>query len=110
MIEATEAQDLKQFENVSRRVFALFLEEYGQYSQISPSLHRAIQHGLEFMTDYQSDGLTIGMLSETAQEAINAPTKADVSRFSFRGSHSAQNLGCFKRSWMFTDPHALEFE
>ena len=28
-----------------------------------------------------ADGFTVGELSECAQEAINAPTKADVSRF-----------------------------
>ena len=43
------------------------------------------------------------------QEAINAPTKKDVAFYSFRGSHSAQNLGCFVRNWMTSDPSVLEY-
>ena len=75
-----------------------------------PSLHRALQHGGEFMSDYQGDGFTVGELSECAQEALNAPTKTDVSRFSFRGSHVAQNLQTTERTWMFSDPNTLEYD
>ena len=49
-------------------------------------------------------------LLECTQEAINAPTKAEVSRFSFQGSYKAQNLQTFERNWMFSDPNTLEFD
>ena len=57
----------------------------------------------------QNRGFTIGELSETAQEAINAPTKKDVASFSFRGSHQKQNLGCFRRNWAFGDPVTMQY-
>ena len=66
-------------------------------------------HSAEFARYYQAQGFTIGQLSETAQEAINTPTKKDVAMFSFRGSHTTQNLGCFKRNWALNDPFTLEF-
>ena len=58
---------------------------------------------------YQAQGFTIGELSETAQEAINAPTKKDVASFSFRGSHQKQNLGYFRRNWAFGDPFTMQY-
>ena len=64
-------------------------KDFGGYSQLNPSFHRALQHGAEFMVEYQADGFTVGELSECAQEAINAPTKADVSRFIFQGPELA---------------------
>ena len=62
-----------------------------------------------FARYYQNRGFTIGELSETAQEAINAPTKKDVASFSFRGSHQKQNLGCFRRNWAFGDPVTMQY-
>ena len=109
-LESTEKQNVEQFQKLSERAFSLFNEEFGEYSQISPSFHRALQHGAEFMADYQADGFTVGELSETAQEAINAPTKTDVSSFSFRGSHKEQNLQTFSRIWMFSDPNTLAYD
>ena len=109
-LESTEKQNVETFQQLSERAFDLFIKEFGEFSQMSPSLHRALQHGGEFMSDYQGDGFTIGELSECAQEALNAPTKTDVSRFSFRGSHVAQNLQTFERNWMFSDPNTLEYD
>ena len=109
MIESVKEQDPKVMEILSKRIFELFQEDFGQYSQLSPSFHRALVHSSEFAQYYQAQGFTIGELSETAQEAINAPTKKDVASFSFRGSHKIQNLGCFKRNWALNDPFTLEF-
>ena len=109
MIESIEEQDTKVMESLSGRIFQLFQQDFGQYSTLSPSFHRALVHFAEFARYYQAQGFTIGQLSETAQEAINAPTKKDVAMFSFRGSHTTQNLGCFKRNWALNDPFTLEF-
>ena len=78
MIESVKEQDPKVMEILSKRIFELFQEDFGQYSQLSPSFHRALVHSSEFAQYYQAQGFTIGELSETAQEAINAPTKKDV--------------------------------
>lgn len=109
MLESTKQQNVSQMTILTERAFFLFKEDFGEYSQMSPSMHRALQHSVEFMIDYQDQGFAIGELSETAQEAINAPTKKDVSFYSYRGSHSAQNLGCFIRNWMTSDPCVLEY-
>ena len=76
---------------------------------MSPSFHRAIAHSEEFAQYYQKEGFTIGELSETAQEAINAPTKKDVALFRLRGPHQSQNMQCFKRNWSFSDPFTMDF-
>ena len=94
--------------NLSERIFHLFQTDFGEFSKMSPSFHRAISHSEEFAQYYQKEGFTIGEMSETAQEAINCPTKKDVAFFSFRGSQS-QNLQCFQRNWTFADPFTLEF-
>ena len=109
MIESINSQDAEVMEILSRRIFDLYQEEFGEYSQLSPSFHRALAHSAEFARYYQAKGFTIGELSETAQEAINAPTKRDVASFSFRGSHKSQNLGCFRRNWTFGDPFILQY-
>ena len=83
--------------------------DFGEFSQLSPSFHRAVAHSGEVARYFQAQGFTIGELSECAQEAINAPTKKDVAQFSFRGSHKEQNLGCFKRHWAFSDPLTMEY-
>ena len=108
MIEGIDKQDPDVMEILAGRIFELFQLDYGQYSQLSPSFHRALVHAADFARLYQSEGFTIGELSETAQESINAPTKRDVASFSFRGSHRAQNLGCFRRNWAYGDPLTLE--
>ena len=109
MIESINPQNADVMETLSKRIFDLYQEEFGMYSQISPSFHRALTHAAEFARYYQEQGFTIGELSETAQEAINAPTKRDVASFSFRGSHKSQNLGCFRRNWTFGDPYTLQY-
>ena len=86
-LESKEEQNVEEFELLAKRAFSLVKKDFGGYSQLNPSFHRALQHGAEFMAEYQTDGFTVGELSECAQEAINAPTKADVSRFSFQGSY-----------------------
>ena len=83
--------------------------DFGEFSQLSPSFHRAVAHSGEVARYFQAQGFTIGELSECAQEAINAPTKKDVAQFSFRGSHKKQNLGCLKRNWAFSDPLTMEY-
>ena len=87
----------------------LFKHDFGEFSKLSPSFHRAVAHSGEVARYFQAQGFTIGELSECAQEAINAPTKKDVAQFSFRGSHKNQNLGCLKRNWAFSDPLTLEY-
>ena len=109
MIESINAQDADVMETLSKRIFHLFQQDFGQFSQLSPSFHRALAHSAEFARYYQDQGFTIGELSETAQEAINAPTKKDVASFSFRGSHQKQNLGCFRRNWAFGDPFTMQY-
>ena len=83
-------------EEMGKQVFELFQHDFGEFSQLSPSFHRAVAHSGEVARYFQAQGFTIGELSECAQEAINAPTKKDVAQFSFRGSHKKQNLGCLK--------------
>ena len=51
--------------------------DFGEFSQLSPSFHRAVAHSGEVARYFQAQGFTIGELSECAQEAINAPTKKD---------------------------------
>ena len=64
--------------NLSERVFNLYQTDFGQFSKMNPSFHRAIAHSEEFAQYYQSEGFTIGEMSGTAQEAINCPTKKDA--------------------------------
>ena len=109
MIESINPQDANVMETLSSRIFDIFHEEFGEFSQLNPSFHRALAHSAEFSRYYQDKGFTIGQMSETAQEAINAPTKRDVASFSFRGSHKSQNLGCFRRNWTFGDPFTLQY-
>ena len=108
-IESLKFQDPRVLKNLSERVFNLYQTDFGQFSKMNPSFHRAIAHSEEFAQYYQSEGFTIGEMSETAQEAINCPTKKDVAFFSYRGSHKSQNLQCFQRNWAFADPFTLEF-
>ena len=109
MIESLDRQDPEVMKNLPKRIFELYQEDFGAYSKLSPSFHRALIHSAEFASYYQSQGFTIGEMSETAQEAINAPTKLDVAKYSFRGSHEKQNLGCFRRNWALNDPFTLEY-
>ena len=67
MLESTKKQNVNQLKTLSERAFLLFKEDYGDYSAMSPSLHRALQHSVEFMADYQDLGFAVGELSETAQ-------------------------------------------
>ena len=97
------------FKMCPKKFFHLYQTDFGEFSNMSPSFHRATAHSEEFAQYYQSEGFTIGELSETAQEAINCPTKKDVAFFSFRGSHESQNLQCFQRNWTFADPFTMEF-
>ena len=83
MIESTKAQDPEVMESLSKRIFYLFQQDFGAFSQLSPSFHRALAHSAEFARYFQNRGFTIGELSETAQEAINAPTKKDVASLAF---------------------------
>ena len=106
-IESLNPQEPGVLKNLSEKVFNLYQTDFGEFSNMSPSFHRAIAHSEEFAQYYQSEGFTIGELSETAQEAINCPTKKDVAFFSFRGSHESQNLQCFQRT--FADSFTLEF-
>ena len=108
-IESLKFQDPRVLKNLSERVFNLYQTDFGQFSKMNPSFHRAIAHSEEFAQYYQSEGFTIGEMSETAQEAINCPTKKDVAFFSYSGSHKSQNLQCFQRNWAFADPFTLEF-
>ena len=108
-IESLKPQDPVVLKNLSERIFHLFQTDFGEFSKMSPSFHRAISHSEEFAQYYQKEGFTIGEMSETAQEAINCPTKKDVAFFSFRGSHKSQNLQCFQRNWAFADPFTMEF-
>ena len=79
-------------------------KEFAEYSNITPSLHRALQHSKEFMSKYQSEGFTIGELSETAQEAFNYDDKANVRDFSCRGSFNQQNIDTIHRNWTASNP------
>lgn len=67
MLESTKKQNVNQLKTLSERAFLLFKEDYGDYSAMSPSLHRTLQHSVEFMADYQDLGFAVGELSETAQ-------------------------------------------
>ena len=44
-LESTDEQNVKEFEQLSERAFSLFKKDFGEYSQISPSFHRALRHG-----------------------------------------------------------------
>ena len=109
MLESLESQNADELEEMGKQVFELFQHDFGEFSQLSPSFHRAVAHSGEVARYFQAQGFTVGELSECAQEAINAPTKKDVAQFSFRGSHKKQNLGCLKRNWAFSDPLTLEY-
>ena len=109
MLESLETQNADELEEMGKQVFELFKHDFGEFSKLSPSFHRAVAHSGEVARYFQAQGFTIGELSECAQEAINAPTKKDVAQFSFRGSHKKQNLGCLKRNWAFSDPLTMEY-
>ena len=63
-LETTEKQKVKTFQQLSKRAFSLFMNEFGEFSEISLSFHRALQHCGGFTADYQADGFTVGDLSE----------------------------------------------
>ena len=89
---------------LAKEVFNKFKKEFAEYSNITPSLHRALQHSKEFISKYQSEGFTIGELSETAQEAFNFDDKANVRDFSYRGSFKQQNIDTIHRNWTASNP------
>ena len=91
MIESIKAQDADVKEILSKRIFDIFQKYVGEFSQLFPPIHRLLAHFVEFVRYYHYHA--IGELSESAQGAINAQTKKDVSSFSLRGSHQKHNFG-----------------
>ena len=75
MLESLETQNADELEEMGKQVFELFKHDFGEFSKLSPSFHRAVAHSGEVARYFQAQGFTIGELSECAQEAINAPTK-----------------------------------
>ena len=102
-IESIDQQNPVLTETLAKNVFNLFKEEFEEYSNISPSLHRVLQHSVLLINVYQENGYSLGTMSECAQEAIHFDSKRDVKSFSFHGSHSQQNLDCFHRNWVNSD-------
>ena len=75
MLESLESQNADDPEEMGKQVFELFQHDFGEFSQLSPSFHRAVAHSGEVARYFQAQGFTIGELSKSAQEAINAPKK-----------------------------------
>ena len=80
------------------------MKEFGEHYSISPSFHKVLYHFTEFIEFFQSQGVTIGELSEQAVEATNYDSKINVQQHSYRGSYEQQNLDCFRKSWWVSDP------
>ena len=47
MIESINAQDADVMETLSKRIFHLFQQDFGEFSQLSPSFHRALAHSAD---------------------------------------------------------------
>jgi hypothetical protein len=109
MVESLDKQEVLEVESLSRQVYGLYLDEYSEYSGISPSLHRLLQHSRDYVEFFQSKGLSIGQTSEQGQEATNGDSKYDRQYHSYRGSHLQNNIDCFNRSWWASDPYVLRF-
>ena len=67
MIESTKAQDPEVMESLSKRIFYLFQQDFGAFSKLSPSFHRALAHSAEFARYYQNRGFTMLRLRRTLQ-------------------------------------------
>ena len=106
-VESLEMQQPEFIEFLCEKTYYLFMKEFGEHYSISPSFHKVLYHFTEFIEYFQSQGVTIGELSEQAVEATNYDSKENVKRHSFRGSYVQQNLDCFRRSWWVSDPCIL---
>ena len=54
-IESLKPQDPGVLKNLSERIFHLFQTDFGEFSKMSPSFHRAISHSEEFAWYYQKE-------------------------------------------------------
>ena len=106
-VESLEMQQPQFIEFLCEKTYFLFMKEFGDHYSISPSFHRVLYHFTEFLDFFQSQGITIGYLSEQAIEATNFDSKQNVLRHSYRGSYEQQNLDCFRKSWWVSDPCIL---
>ena len=88
-------------------IYFLYMKEFGDHYAISPSFHRVLYHFIEFLDFFQSQGISIGELSEQAIEASNYDSKQNVLKHSYRGSYVQQNLDCFRKSWWVSDPYIM---
>ena len=107
VFESLEMQQPQFIEFLCEKTYFLFMKEFGEHYSISPSLHRVLYHFTEFIDFFQSEGVTIGELSEQAVEATNYDSKQNVLRHLYRGSYRQQNLDCFRKSWWASDPCIL---
>ena len=102
-------QDLKETEILCRSTYILWKQELSQFSSMSPSLHRALQHTMDYMKYFNSLGITLGESSEQGIEASNYDSKHDRESHSYRGTHRRNNIDCFHRSWWTSDPQVISF-
>ena len=100
-VESLEMQQPQFIEFLCEKTYFLFMKEFGDHKS---KFHMIIYHFIEFLDFFQSQGITIGELSEQAVEATNYDSKQNVLRHSYRGSYRQQNLDCFRKSWWASDP------
>ena len=76
--QSLEIQQPQLIEFLCEKTYFLFMKEFGEHYSISPSLHRVLYHFTEYIKFFQSQGITIGELSEQAVEATNFDSKQNV--------------------------------
>jgi hypothetical protein len=70
-------QDLTSIELLCKKGYDLWMNEFGEHCNISPSLHRLLQHSTLYMRHYQDQGYALGEMSEKVQEASNFDSARD---------------------------------
>ena len=101
MLESLETQNADELEEMGKQVFELFKHDFGEFSKLSPSFHRAVAHSGEVARYFQAQGFTIGELSECAQMP---PQKKMLRNSVSEVPIKKQKLGCLKRNWAFSEP------
>ena len=65
-VESLEMQQPQFIEFLCEKTYFLFMKEFGDHHAKSTSFHRVIYQFTEFLDFFQSQGITIGELSEQA--------------------------------------------
>ena len=54
MLESLETQNADELEEMGKQVFELFKHDFGEFSKLSPSFHRAVAHSGEVARYFQA--------------------------------------------------------